>query len=56
MCSKPDRKDRKLKLETSTPVSQQELLGQKVNMNTQEFKNTINLACCSPWGHRVGHD
>ena len=56
MYSKPDRRDRKLKLETSTPVSQQELLGQKINRDTQEFNNTMNLACCSPWGRRVGRD
>ena len=39
------------------------MVGQHHQLNEHEFEQTLgdskgrwNLACCSPWGHRVGHN
>ena len=42
---------------------QDEIVGWHQRLNGHEFEQTPgdsegqgSLACCSPWGHRVGHD
>ena len=44
-------------------MTKNELVGWHHRLNGHEFEQNLgdsegqgNLACCSPWGHRVGHD
>ena len=44
-------------------MTENEIVGWHHQLNEHEFEQTLgysegqgNLACCSPWGHRVGHD
>ena len=44
-------------------VAEDEMIGWHHQLNGREFEQTPedsgeqgSLACCSPWGHRVGHD
>ena len=44
-------------------TTEDEMVGWYHRLNGHEFEQTLrdgegqgSLACCSPWGHRVGHD
>ena len=44
-------------------MTENEMVGWHHRLNGHEFEQNLgdsegqgNLACCSPWGHRVGHD
>ena len=44
-------------------MTENEMVGWPHQLNGHEFEQTLgdsegqgNLACCSPWGHRVRHD
>ena len=44
-------------------MTEAEMVGRHHRLNGHEFKQTLgdtggqrSLACCSPWGFRVGHD
>ena len=44
-------------------MTKDEMVGWHHRLNGHEFEQTLgvgegqgSLACCSPWGHRVGHD
>ena len=50
-------------LSASKGETEDEMIGWHHQLNGQEFEQTPadgegqgRLACCSPWGHRVGHD
>ena len=44
-------------------MTEDEMVGWRHRLNGHEFEHTLgvgegqgSLVCCSPWGHRVGHN